>query len=143
MPANLHARRQSGFTLIELLIVLVVMTIIAAIAIPSYSRHAYRARRIDAKEALIRIANAQERHYVAHHHYGSLDELGVTDVASTHRHYILSMAFTDANRLDYHVKATPVGRQARDVCGELSLDNTGRRLPMPDQTPGDRNGHCW
>ena len=49
-----------GLTLIELLIVIVIVGILAAIAIPSYSGYMTRARRADAKTALEQIRAAQE-----------------------------------------------------------------------------------
>ena len=51
----------SGFTLIELLIVAVLVAVLAAIALPSYNEYVKRARRSDAKEALIAVALEQER----------------------------------------------------------------------------------
>ena len=49
-----------GFTLLELLIVAVVVAVLAAIALPSYQDYVIKARRSEAKEALIRLALDQE-----------------------------------------------------------------------------------
>ncbi len=53
-------KSEKGLTLIELLIVIVVVGVLAAIAIPMYSDYMIRARRADAKTALEQLRAAQE-----------------------------------------------------------------------------------
>lgn len=53
---------KKGLTLIELLIVIVIIGILAAVAIPSYTNYMVRARRADAKTALEQFRAAQEMH---------------------------------------------------------------------------------
>lgn len=54
-------RGSSGFTLIEMMIVIMVIGILAAIAIPSYQGHIRRTHCEDAKAALVGLGNAMER----------------------------------------------------------------------------------
>src|SRR5512142_188550 len=49
-----------GLTLIELLMVIVIVGVLAAIAIPSYTNYMVRARRADAKTALEQLRASQE-----------------------------------------------------------------------------------
>ncbi len=56
------ARRESGFTLLELMIAVVIMGILAAIAITSYSSYACRAKQAVAHTALKNLQLAEERY---------------------------------------------------------------------------------
>jgi type IV pilus assembly protein PilE len=56
-------RIAKGFSLIELMIVVAVIAILASLAYYNYSRYAFRTRRADGREMLLRVAAAQERFF--------------------------------------------------------------------------------
>jgi type II secretion system protein G len=56
-------RNQKGFTLIELMIVVAIIGILAAIAIPQFASYRQRAQDSAAKSALKNLATAQEDYY--------------------------------------------------------------------------------
>ena len=58
-----RARRHSGFTLIEVMIVVGIIGILAAIAIPNYRDYVLRGQLVDATSALSAFRARMERHF--------------------------------------------------------------------------------
>jgi type IV pilus assembly protein PilE len=140
-------------TLLELLIGLAIVGILSAIAWPSYSGVVQRAQRNDARFALLRLQNLQERHYAIHLRYaGSLGATGdahtlVAADRSDGGHYGLAVVATNGGQ-GYMATATarPEGQQARDhPCRRLAVDHTGLRLSanaLGEWSAADPH-RCW
>jgi type IV pilus assembly protein PilA len=62
-------RSQKGFTLIELMIVVAIIGILAAIAIPQFASYRKKAQDSAAKSALKNLATAQENYYATENTY--------------------------------------------------------------------------
>ena len=62
-------KNMRGVTLMELMIVVVIIGILTAIAYPSYRQYAAKAKRNEAKAALLQIATLQERFYLQNNTY--------------------------------------------------------------------------
>jgi len=139
--------RMRGFTLLELMVVLVIIGILAAIAIPAYGRYAFRAHRVDGQELLLRIASAQERYYSSHNAYGSLTDVGFTNATSEKGYYTATVAVSadpaGSASAAFVATATGVGGQTNDVCGPLAIDNAGNKTPGPAAASSNSNGSCW
>lgn len=65
------ANREEGFTLIELMIVIAIIGILAAIAIPQFSAYRKRSYNSAAQSDVRNIATAQEAYYVDESTYGN------------------------------------------------------------------------
>ena len=68
----MHNKKISpGFTIVELLIVVAIIGILAAVAVPAYFNHILRTRQAEAYHNLLDIKAAQEMYYSMYNSYGS------------------------------------------------------------------------
>ena len=142
---NLMSQKR-GFSLIELMVVVVIIAILAAIALPSYGRYVYRVRRADGQELLLRIANAQERFYAGNNHYGSLSDIGYADPVNSEKGYYLAssnVADGSTSAQAYTAEVNPQNAQAPDVCGALTINDAGVKTPLASSASSAINGKCW
>jgi type IV pilus assembly protein PilE len=65
------SHRTKGFTLIELVVAMVIAAILAAIAIPAYSNYVRKARRVEAKTALLDLSSLEERFFSTQNAYSA------------------------------------------------------------------------
>ena len=125
-----------GFTLIELCITTTMVGILTAMSVASYRDAVLRARRSEARLALLEIHAAQERHYLSDMRYTE-DLASLSAATTTGRRYRLSLE-TSADGQRYTARAVPVAGspQAADTaCREFTLGETGQR--------GGTSPECW
>jgi type IV pilus assembly protein PilE len=137
-----------GFSLIELLMVLVIIGIVSAIALPSYMQHVQRGHRAEAMAALLEARHFMERYYTAQGRYNGTTETpgkkpdlpsrlqGIP--ANSDLLYLLKLEMVTVN--SYELTAQPVGVMAGDKCGTLTVDQTG----LKGLTDSDLSvAECW
>jgi type IV pilus assembly protein PilE len=145
-------RKQHGITLIELITVTVVISILVAVAIPSYRSYLIRTQRAEAKTALLALRAAQEKFYLQNNKYtddvtelpkdGGLGLPGKSDTGL----YDITVALGDttnpASDQLYTASATPVENRSQEEdtkCLTLTITDVGRKGASG---PGGTE-YCW
>lgn len=125
-------RLHQGFTLIEVMIVVALVGILAAIAMPSYTEYIQRGHRAEARAGLLQAQQWLERAATATGTYPLTAEFPDTLKKVPSDRYEISLESPtdddddDAGRT-YTLTATPKGAQATDPCGNYTVTQSGER----------------
>ncbi len=147
-------KKALGFTLTEIMVTLAIISILAAIAYPTYTNQIRKLRRSDAKIALVELAGIQEDYYVKKNNYaGSFATLlniadgeerngfkrQGTKLVSKEGHYLISFPNSDDDlSRTFTLKVVPIanGLQSADThCNWFQITATGKKTATNDD--------CW
>lgn len=145
---SLFARnRGQGFTLIEAMIVVAVISILAAVAIPSYTQYIVRANRSAAQSFMFSLANKEEQFLLdARRFYCTAPNtctnvITLTIPSEVSNNYSVTVAAPDtAGSPSYTITAAPINGQVKDTkCGTVTLTQDGTKGKSGTSTVAD----CW
>jgi type IV pilus assembly protein PilE len=130
---NMIIRGKMGVTLIEVMVVVAIVGMLAAIAIPAYNNYVTRSRRSDAFTALETVRAAQEMYRAEKGFYASdFVDGGVTVLAGCSATMAGDNYSTSINRTGtttYSVRAASQNKQAGDFF--LGIDHNGSQYTCP------------
>ena len=132
-----------GFTLIELMIVVAIVAILTAIALPSYREYVARGQRAQARAGLLQAAQWLERAATATGTYPTTLPAALASAPSDGPAvYAISLDAATSSATAFTLNATRVdpGPQAADRCGDFALTNTGARSVANASAPA---AECW
>ncbi len=140
---------RQGFTLIELKIVVAIVGILAAVALPAYQENVKRGDRAAARSALLLAGQYMHKFYAANDSYvtdrggNKLNDLYAADintiptnirqsppdVQESSTKYKLDISTSPCNLSDnsFMLCFKPVNSMVGDKCGTLTLDHTGAK----------------
>jgi type IV pilus assembly protein PilE len=125
--------RSRGVSLLELLVVVTIIGILSAIAIPSYRDYVIRTKRTDAKRDLMGIAQRLERCFTRGNNYtieaaGSATACVTLPSTNQEGTYEITFAAGEPTATTFGLIATPKGGQAADTkCANFTLNQAGQQ----------------
>ena len=136
------SRQQRGMTLLELIIVLAIVGVLAAIAIPSFNNQVLKARRAEARNALLDGQLKQAEYFANNFQYGGRAQIGA-DEYTANNYYRITVRKPDGEEFTtgFEMRATPVSGEGQ----EDDTPCTGSSSPLyfcVDETGVISTGDC-
>ena len=132
---------QRGFTLIEMMIVVAIIGILYAVAMPAYSEYMEKGRRADMQQNMLQVVAVLERTYSRMGGYPSNFTLPTSDYYTLRyapQPTISSSGGAHYDAKKFTLRAIPKAAQSGDECGTLSINEVGQQRA----SSGD-DDDCW
>ena len=121
----MNKKKIQGMTLVELLIVVAIVAILASVALPSWNSQVQKARRADARNALLNVQLEQEKYRSNNGAYASaLADLGLGHYA-TGDYYDVSVVSNSSTAFLATAAPNTNGGQNNDSCGTFAVTQSG------------------
>lgn len=135
-------KKQKGFTLIEMMIVVAIIGILAAIALPSYRNYILRSYRVEARNALLDMAQRIEQAYSANRNWEAAVKSGFNNKSAVAIKDKFTLTYVleeeGEQKIGYQLAAQAVGKQRDDTCKTFGLNNRG--IKSASSSVQDANG---
>lgn len=92
LTVRFMATQSKGFSLIELLVVVGIIGVLMAIALPSYNQYLIKANQSAAKAFLLEVASREEQFLIGNGIYGSLTDLKIAVPEDVDRYFDITLA---------------------------------------------------
>ena len=148
-------KKHSGFTLIELMVVVVIMSILMAIAVPQYIQYVMRSQMVEASSTLSNLRVQLEQFYQDNRTYDNtaagvlavatpINTCGVNQpVANTTKYFVYTCALTNAGQ-GYTLIATGVATEkTNQFIFTLNEQNLRRTTGAPASWTSAAPANCW
>jgi type IV pilus assembly protein PilE len=132
-------RRNRGVTLIELLMVMIVIAILSAIAIPSYRNYMIRTNRTEAKVGLLQVAGNLERCFTRTNRYDvDCDAFDNLPITTENGNYEIDADVVGGVTFTLTAEARN-GQEDDTQCGDFTLTSANEQ----DVTGTEDPERCW
>ena len=142
---KIRLKTLQGFTFVEVMVTVAIVAILAMVVYPSYLDHVRKARRVDAKVALVELAQLQEDAFITTKKYltdnSAIKEYGGRsyDLAN---HGNSNYKLTVENVDGFTLIAKAIGKQEKDTdCYQFKINSLGQKTAF--EKSRKKNNDCW
>jgi type IV pilus assembly protein PilE len=136
MPIS-AANNAKGFTLIEMMIVVAIIGIIAAVAVPQYRQYIVKGNRAAAQTFMLDVASREQQYLLDARSYFAVAtdadwttyNVAVPTEVSKYYTVTVSAPVVAGAAPTYTITAAPIAGKAQDGDGSLTLDDAGNKTP--------------